>query len=186
MGSAWTNCYATTLSPAKQECLQDLLAQTIGSRLTQDGARMVAGQDLPPKPRAPPVRSEDWLVRTVSSSESHPARRANRSAVSPEGERREHGTERSELCLTAGEFDGKECRSDHEPHEHIARPRITPELSRPVAGRRTRASVAHSTWPTPRHGVGLNELLGPCGAFLCMNEQTFFKGQKICLRCGRL
>lgn len=36
---------------------------------------------------------------------------------------------------------------------------ITPELSRPVAGRRTRASVAHSTWPTPRHGVGLNELL---------------------------
>jgi hypothetical protein len=38
--------------------------------------------------------------------------------------------------------------------------RLTPELSRPVAGRRTRASVAHSTWPTPRRGVGLNELLG--------------------------
>ena len=38
--------------------------------------------------------------------------------------------------------------------------RLTPELSRPVAGRRTRASVAHSTWPTPRHGVGLNDLLG--------------------------
>jgi hypothetical protein len=37
---------------------------------------------------------------------------------------------------------------------------LTPELSRPVAGRRTRASVAHSTWPTPRRGVGLNELLG--------------------------
>ena len=37
---------------------------------------------------------------------------------------------------------------------------LTPELSRPVAGRRTRASVAHSTWPTPRHGVGLNDLLG--------------------------
>ena len=45
-------------------------------------------------------------------------------------------------------------------HQHIY-PRITPELSRPVAGRRTRASVAHSTWPLPRHGVGLNELLGP-------------------------
>ena len=29
-----------------------------------------------------------------------------------------------------------------------------------MAGRRTRASVAHSTWPTPRRGVGLNELLG--------------------------
>ena len=40
---------------------------------------------------------------------------------------------------------------------------LTPELSRPVAGRRTRASVAHSTWPTPRHGVGLNELLGGDG-----------------------
>jgi hypothetical protein len=38
--------------------------------------------------------------------------------------------------------------------------RLTPELSRPVAGRRTRASVAHSTWLTPRHGVGLNDLLG--------------------------
>jgi hypothetical protein len=38
--------------------------------------------------------------------------------------------------------------------------RLTPELSRPVTGRRTRASVAHRTWPTPRHGVGLNELLG--------------------------
>ena len=37
---------------------------------------------------------------------------------------------------------------------------LTPELSRPVAGRRTRASVAQSTWPMPRHGVGLNELLG--------------------------
>ena len=41
--------------------------------------------------------------------------------------------------------------------------RLTPELSRPVAGRRTRASVAHSTWPTPRQGVGLNELLGGGG-----------------------
>ena len=41
--------------------------------------------------------------------------------------------------------------------------RLTPELSRPVAGRRTRASVAYSTWPTPRHGVGLNELLGGGG-----------------------
>ncbi len=29
-----------------------------------------------------------------------------------------------------------------------------------MAGRRTRASVAYSTWPTPRHGVGLNDLLG--------------------------
>ena len=38
--------------------------------------------------------------------------------------------------------------------------RLTPELSRPVAGRRTRASVAHCTWPTPRRGIGLNELLG--------------------------
>ena len=38
--------------------------------------------------------------------------------------------------------------------------RLTPELSRPVAGRRTRASVAQSTRPTPRHGVGLNDLLG--------------------------
>ena len=37
--------------------------------------------------------------------------------------------------------------------------RLTPELSRPVAGRRMRASVAKSTQPTPRHGVGLNELL---------------------------
>ena len=37
---------------------------------------------------------------------------------------------------------------------------LTPELSRPVAGRRTCASVAQSTWPTPRHGVGLNDLLG--------------------------
>ena len=37
--------------------------------------------------------------------------------------------------------------------------RLTPELSRPVAGRRMRASVAQSTQPTPRHGVGLNELL---------------------------
>ena len=41
--------------------------------------------------------------------------------------------------------------------------RLTPELSRPVAGRRTCASVAHSTRPTPRHGVGLNELLGGGG-----------------------
>ncbi len=41
--------------------------------------------------------------------------------------------------------------------------RLTPELSRPVAGRRTRASVAHSTRPTPRCGVGLNELLGGGG-----------------------
>jgi hypothetical protein len=37
---------------------------------------------------------------------------------------------------------------------------LTPELSRPVAGRRARASVAQSTWPMPRHGVGLNDLLG--------------------------
>ena len=36
---------------------------------------------------------------------------------------------------------------------------LTPELSRPVAGRRTRASVAHSTRLTPRHGVGLDESL---------------------------
>ena len=41
--------------------------------------------------------------------------------------------------------------------------RLTPELSRPVAGWLTRASVAHSTWLTPRHGVGLNELLGGGG-----------------------
>ena len=40
---------------------------------------------------------------------------------------------------------------------------LTPELSRPVAGRRTCASVAQSTRPTPRHGVGLNELLGGGG-----------------------
>ena len=40
---------------------------------------------------------------------------------------------------------------------------LTPELSRPVAGRRTRASVAQSTRLTPRHGVGLNELLGGGG-----------------------
>jgi hypothetical protein len=33
---------------------------------------------------------------------------------------------------------------------------LTPELSRPVAGWRTRASVAQA-----RCGVGLNELLGP-------------------------
>ena len=49
---------------------------------------------------------------------------------------------------------------------HICRKlfcRLTLELSRPVAGRRTRASVAHSTWPTPRRGVGLNELLGGGG-----------------------
>jgi hypothetical protein len=38
--------------------------------------------------------------------------------------------------------------------------RLTPELSRPVAGRRTRASVAQSTRLPPRHGVGLNDLLG--------------------------
>jgi len=37
---------------------------------------------------------------------------------------------------------------------------LTLELSRPVAGRRTRASVAQSTRLTPRHGVGLNNLLG--------------------------
>ena len=41
--------------------------------------------------------------------------------------------------------------------------RLTLELSRPVAGRRTCASVAQSTWPTPRHGVGLNDLLGGGG-----------------------
>ena len=41
--------------------------------------------------------------------------------------------------------------------------RLTLELSRPVAGRRTCASVAQSTRPTPRHGVGLNELLGGGG-----------------------
>ena len=40
---------------------------------------------------------------------------------------------------------------------------LTPELSRPVAGQRTCASVAQSTWPLPRHGVGLNELLGGGG-----------------------
>ena len=38
--------------------------------------------------------------------------------------------------------------------------RLTPELSRPVTGRQTCASVAQSTRLTPRHGVGLNELLG--------------------------
>jgi hypothetical protein len=38
--------------------------------------------------------------------------------------------------------------------------RLTPELSCPATGRRTRASVAHRTWPMPRRGVGLNELLG--------------------------
>ena len=38
--------------------------------------------------------------------------------------------------------------------------RLTPELSRPVAGRRTRASVAQSTLLPPRCGVGLNDLLG--------------------------
>ncbi len=37
---------------------------------------------------------------------------------------------------------------------------ITPELSRPTAGRRQRASVAQSTLLTPRCGVGLNDLLG--------------------------
>ena len=41
--------------------------------------------------------------------------------------------------------------------------RLTLELSRPVSGRRTCASVAQSTWPMPRHGVGLNELLGGGG-----------------------
>ena len=49
---------------------------------------------------------------------------------------------------------------------HICRTlfcRLTLELSRPVAGRRMRASVAQSTQPTPRHGVGLNELLGGGG-----------------------
>lgn len=58
--------------------------------------------------------------------------------------------------------------------------RLTPELSRPVAGRRTRASVAHSTWLTPRHGVGLNELLG-------LGPLVYFE---ICMECvcdsGRL
>ena len=44
--------------------------------------------------------------------------------------------------------------------------RLTPELSRPVAGRRTCASVAQSTRPMPRHGVGLNELLGGGGCRL--------------------
>ena len=47
--------------------------------------------------------------------------------------------------------------------------RLTPELSRPVAGRRTRASVAQSTRLTPRHGVGLNELLGGGG---CRPKRT--------------
>ena len=51
---------------------------------------------------------------------------------------------------------------------------LTPELSRPVAGRRTCASVAHSTWPTPRHGVGLNELLGGDRLF------RFFLGYFLC------
>ena len=37
---------------------------------------------------------------------------------------------------------------------------LTPELSRPTAGRRQRASVAQSTLLTPRCGVGLNDLLG--------------------------
>ena len=44
--------------------------------------------------------------------------------------------------------------------------RLTLELSRPVAGRRTCASVAQSTRPMPRHGVGLNELLGGGGCRL--------------------
>ena len=44
--------------------------------------------------------------------------------------------------------------------------RLTLELSRPVAGRRTCASVAQSTWLMPRHGVGLNELLGGDGCRL--------------------
>ncbi len=37
---------------------------------------------------------------------------------------------------------------------------LTPELSRPTAGRLQRASVAYSTLLTPRCGVGLNDLLG--------------------------
>ena len=41
--------------------------------------------------------------------------------------------------------------------------RLTPELSRPTAGWRQRASVAYSTLLTPRCGVGLNELLGGGG-----------------------
>ena len=50
--------------------------------------------------------------------------------------------------------------------------RLTPELSRPVAGRQTRASVAQSTRLTPRHGVGLNELLAPSVQSVpCVNER---------------
>ena len=60
--------------------------------------------------------------------------------------------------------------------------RLTPELSRPVAGRRTCASVAPSTRLTPRHGVGLNELLGLlslfgglwlCRHLDCLNSRAF-------------
>ncbi len=50
-------------------------------------------------------------------------------------------------------------KSAYSPFRHGAGARLTPELSRPVAGRRMRASVAQSTQPTTRHGVGLNELL---------------------------
>ena len=56
---------------------------------------------------------------------------------------------------------------------HICRKhfcRLTPELSRPVAGWRTCASVAQSTRPTPRHGVGLNELLGGGGCRLKLDS----------------
>jgi hypothetical protein len=50
--------------------------------------------------------------------------------------------------------------------------RLTLELSRPVAVRRTRASVAQSTRLTPRHGVGLNELLGGGGCRLKPNPDA--------------
>ena len=48
--------------------------------------------------------------------------------------------------------------------------RLTPELSRPVAGWRMRASVAQSTQLTPRHGVGLNDLLGCSAAMPSEND----------------
>jgi hypothetical protein len=41
-----------------------------------------------------------------------------------------------------------------------------------VAGRRTCASVAHSTRPMPRHGVGLNELLGGGGCRCKLSPRT--------------
>ena len=66
---------------------------------------MVGGQDLRPKPRALPNWSEDCPVRVASSSEYVPERTIVWSAVSPEGERREHRTDQCELCLAAEQRD---------------------------------------------------------------------------------